>query len=100
MEPNLLSELIAFIKKAYTTYIRQALTGAGLVGFTVWPLFFNPIPHELRATWIGVWAVVKTLMSAYLGSLATALGTYHVDLYKTKRNGKPKGPKKERKKAA
>jgi len=100
MEPTIFDRLWAFIKRAYTVYIRQTLTGLGLVGCSVYPLFFNHIPHELLATWIGIWAWVKTILSAYLGSLATALGTHHVELYKKKRNERPKKPPKERRKKA
>ena len=86
MEPSILSRLWAFVKLAYTAYIKQTLAGACLVGFSVWPLFFNSIPSELRHTWIGIWAVMKTIISAYLGSMATALGTHHIELYKNRKN--------------
>lgn len=100
MEPTIFTRLWAFIKLAYTTYLRQTLAGFGLVGFTVYPLFFNPIPHELVATWIGVWAAIKTIISAYLGSMATALGTYHVELIKRKQNEKKSPRKGKRDRAA
>lgn len=100
MEQDIFHRLWAFIKLAYTTYIRQTLAGAGLVGFTVYPLFFNPIPHELVATWIGVWAAIKTIISAYLGSMATALGTHHVELLKKKKNEKKSSKKRQNGKAA
>lgn len=93
MEPSIFARLAAFFKAAYTTYIRQAITGAGLVGFSVYPLFFNSIPPELLHTWIGIWAWIKTLASAYIGSVLTALGAHHVDLYKKRKNVKKKVPK-------
>lgn len=96
MERSIFSKLWAFIRASCTTYLKQAIAGAGLVGCSVYPLFFNPIPPELHHTWIGVWAWVKTLGSAYLGSLLTALGSYHIELYKNKRNEKSSGKRKRK----
>jgi hypothetical protein len=58
MEQNLLSKLVAFIKASYKERLKQTLSGFGLVGCGVYPLFFNPIPPELLHTWIGAWAWV------------------------------------------
>ena len=100
MEPTIIERLWAFTKAAFTKYSRQSLTGAGLVGCSMWPIFFNHIPVELRHTWIGVWALMKTVGSAYLGSMGAALGSYHVDKLKKKRNENPKKDKGKGRKAA
>jgi len=92
--------LASFIKASYTERIKQSLSGFGLVGFSVYPLFFDKIPPELLHTWIGVWAWVKTILSAYLGSLFTSLGAYHIELIKKKRNERPKKQKGKGRKAA
>lgn len=100
MEKSIFDRLWAFIKAVHTTYIRQAIAGAGLVGCSVYPLWFNHIPPELIHTWVGIWAWVKTILSAYLGSYFAALGAHHVELKKNKKDGKSSQKKSQNGKAA
>ena len=90
MENSIWSRIIRFTRDSYTLRLKESLSGLGVGYFGFRPLFFDSIPPELLHTWIGVWAWIKTILSAYLASMATSLGAHHVELLKKKRNERPK----------
>ena len=88
MEPNIWARIAIFLKESVTQRLKQSVSGfcLGIVGFH--SLYFADVPATLVHDWLVVWLWLKTIVSAYIASVATSLGSYHVDLYKKKREKK------------
>jgi len=97
MDTSIWARLFGFIKASYTKRLKETFGGFSLAGFGFYHFFFDNVDPALIHTWIGVWLWVKTILSAYLASLATSLGSYHVELYKNKKNGETQKGRKRKK---
>lgn len=98
MDQSVWSRLIRFIRESYTKRLKETFGGFSLGTFGFYHFFFDHVDPALVHTWIGIWLWVKTIISAYLASLATSLGSHHIKKW-TGSNDEKKSPNK-RKKAA
>lgn len=98
MEQSIWTRIIRFIKDSYSKRFKETFGGFSLGTFGFYHFFFDNVDPALVHTWIGIWLWIKTIVSAYLASLATSLGAHHVKRWTEPREEK-KNPGNRRKAA-
>ena len=69
-------------------------------GIGGWGICVANVPHELMATWLGLWVWIKTLFFAFSSSLATGYAGILIERMKEKKNPEPQPRIKRKNRAA